>query len=95
MATESQPVCCCFSPYKTTLVFAGMVSILQVENIHKNNLVFAVMESILQVENIPKTTLVFALVESISYIEGTCISTCQVEQWIQDKKQDFYILVYM
>lgn len=72
-----------------------MVSILQVENIHKNTLVFAVMESILQVENIPKTTLVFALVESISYIEGTCISTCQVEQWIQDKKQDFYILVYM
>ncbi|XP_078332880.1 cytoplasmic dynein 2 intermediate chain 1-like isoform X6 [Crassostrea virginica] len=25
LATESQPVCCCFSPYKTTLVFAGMV----------------------------------------------------------------------
>ncbi|XP_065941129.1 cytoplasmic dynein 2 intermediate chain 1 isoform X3 [Magallana gigas] len=25
LACESQPVCCCFSPYKTTLVFAGMV----------------------------------------------------------------------
>ncbi|KAK3105974.1 hypothetical protein FSP39_009911 [Pinctada imbricata] len=25
LACESQPVCCCFSPYKATLVFAGMV----------------------------------------------------------------------
>ncbi|XP_055997444.1 cytoplasmic dynein 2 intermediate chain 1-like isoform X4 [Ostrea edulis] len=25
LACESQPLCCCFSPYKTSLVFAGMV----------------------------------------------------------------------